>query len=194
MMRLKNRTRMMFAITFIMLAFPGFGQPPQVWSRLTQPPYPYLQTSVDCDKTVKQQPLFEVRPVLGQDVIVDVQLFPFHPGALLVGSDAEREVALLSRSCWCIVLFSKLVSSKITTRKRKSPRNCNDNGSFAGTNKILQALSRWLCNKSEVLVVGNSRLWLSCASIWLVQSDRFRPVPLLLIRTVGSDRKFVPTK
>ena len=81
---------MMFAITFIMLAFPGFGQPPQVWSRLTQPPYPYLQPSVKCDKIVKKQPLFEVRPVLGQDVIVDVQLLPFHPGALLVGSDAER--------------------------------------------------------------------------------------------------------
>ena len=163
MTRLKNRLRMMFAITFIMLAFPGFGQPPQVWSRLTQPPYPYLQPSVKCDKIVKKQPLFEVRPVLGQDVIVDVQLFPFHPRAFLVGSDAEREVALLSRSCWCIVLFSKLVSSKITTRKRKSPKSCTDNGSFAGTNKILQALSRWLCNKSEVLVVGNSRLWLSCA-------------------------------
>ena len=38
----ENRLKMVVGITFIILAFPGFGQPPQVWSRLTQPPYPYL--------------------------------------------------------------------------------------------------------------------------------------------------------
>ena len=52
---------------------------------------------------VKQQPFFEIRPVLGQDVIVDIQLFPFHPRVLLAASDAERDVAQLSRSCWRVL-------------------------------------------------------------------------------------------
>ena len=45
-----------------------------------------------------------------------------------------------SRSCCCIVFFSNLVSGKITTCKCKSPRNCTDNWSFAGTNKILHLM------------------------------------------------------
>ena len=49
---MKNRVRMMFGLTFIMLAFPGLGEPPQVWSRLTQPPYPYLRPSNQCEKIV----------------------------------------------------------------------------------------------------------------------------------------------
>ena len=80
-MILKMRLKMVVGITFIILAFPGFGQPPQVWSRLTQPPYPYLQPNNQCDNFFvkkKQKPFFEVGPVLGKDVVVDVQLFPFH--------------------------------------------------------------------------------------------------------------------
>ena len=142
MMMMKNRVRMMFGLTFIMLAFPGLGEPPQVWSRLTQPPYPYLRPSNQCNFFLQNccTPFFEIWPVLGQDVIVDVQLFLFHPSALLMACDAEREVVVVSRSCCCIVFFSNLVSGKITICKCKSPRNCTDNWSFAGTNKILHLM------------------------------------------------------
>jgi len=83
-------------------------------------------------------PFFEIRPVLGQDVIVDVQLFSFHPSILLlVASDAEREVVEEA----AVVLSCNFVSSSITNYKQQTPRNCTDNWSFAGTNKALQGLS-----------------------------------------------------
>ena len=147
MMRMKNRIRTMF--TFIMLAFPGFGQPPQVWSRLTQPPYPYLYNQmINVTKLSGNNcctPFFEIRPVLGQDVIVDVQLFLLHPSALPMASDVELEVV----EEVAVVLFCNLMSSTITNYKQQTPRYCTDNWFFAGTNKVLEALSCWLCNNSS---------------------------------------------
>ena len=89
-------------------------------------------------------PFFEIRPVLGQDVIVDVQLFLLHPSALPMASDVELEVVEEA----AVVLFCNLLSSTITNYKRQTLQNCTNNWSFAGTNKALQELSYWLCNIS----------------------------------------------
>ena len=75
---------------------------------------------------------------------MDVQLFLFHLSALPMASDVELEVVEEA----AVVLFCNLLSSAITNYKQQTLRNCNDNWSFAGTNKALQELSYWLCNIS----------------------------------------------
>ena len=115
---------------------------------------------------------------------MDVQLFPFHPLALLLASEPKREVEVES----CLQILRAAKSQLVNASHREIAPI------MSPLLELTRFCSRWLCyviTAVKCSLFVNSRLRLSCGSIGLVLSDRFRPVPLLLLRTVGSDRKRV---
>ena len=115
---------MVVGITFIILAFPGFGQPPQVWSRLTQPPYPYLQPNNQCDNFfVKKNKNLSLRSgqFLGR---MWLWMSNFFPSIFPTPQKCRRWRNLLS-----VVIFSNHNSrSIITNRKHQTQQYCTDKG------------------------------------------------------------------